>query len=455
MTASRASLLAGCSAAVVSVLAAACGGQAPTAAEAPVTPKVATARIPATESVERADGSPPPVSLKPSKREVREAPAVLADVAARHELEVVRPVASEVVSRARGIELIVQKTERDLPREFLEAQGELFALLELSDPDYRFVEGMFAQVRENVAGFYDPDDDKLYLLDDLDDVARAPTLAHELVHALQDQHFDLGARLTYRRGQVDAAAAVGAFAEGDATSAMFSHLPDGALSVETLRRSLAASVALSSTGLNTPPALQASLIAPYVDGYRFVEALRARGGWSEVNRAWRDPPRSTEQLLHLDKYDAREAPLEVAEPTSAPFGVEARILDSDVVGEQGLRIVLEPWSSPPEAAAAAAGWGGDRYVLVSRSDGARREVALAWRLVFDSEVDAVELERLVAKRHPACRDRGVLGPLAWRRRGREVALVAGPLARDSAGKASRARGASCDHAKRWVDDLLR
>ncbi|MBM4358683.1 MAG: hypothetical protein FJ096_11305 [Deltaproteobacteria bacterium] len=421
------------------------------AAESP-TPPAATLR--AAESPTPPAATLAPESAPPTRAE-REIAEVFEQVAVAHGLPRLGPVPSRVVSRDEGIKLIVAKTEEDIPRDVLAAQGEMFAALELAPSDYPFVEGMFTQVKENIAGFYDPDEDAMFLLDDLDDASRATTLAHELVHALQDQHFDLGKQMTYRRGELDRLTALSCLAEGDATAAMLdvTGVPRGALSVDNLRRSLVASLALSPSGLTTPRALQASLISPYVEGYRFVESLRDRGGWDAVNRAWRDPPRSTEQILHLERYEAREAPLAVPVPSARSLGGDMRLLDADVVGELGLRIALEPWSSPPEAVAGAAGWGGDRYALYAKDGDAGRTLAFAWRIDFDDGAEAREAAKLVARRFPPCRERPGLGPLAWRITGATVVMVAGPFVRRADGRVAAAPGASCAAARRWLDEL--
>ena len=70
-------------------------------------------------------------------------------------------------------------------------------------------------------GFYEPDDKTMYLAADLSDAERDETLAHELVHALQDQHYDLGPLFRHARDNEERVAAGHALAEGDATSAMF------------------------------------------------------------------------------------------------------------------------------------------------------------------------------------------------------------------------------------------
>lgn len=419
-------------------------------------PRVSDPAVPRRPAASAPLPAAPRPTQTPAESEVADA---LEFVAYAHALSVRSPVTSKEVSREGGIRLIIAKTEEDVPREAMIAQGDMFALLELTPPTYAFVDGLFEQVKQNIAGFYDPDDDTMYLLDDLDGDVRQTTLAHELVHALQDQHFRLGERMNYKRGELDKLAALGCFAEGDATSAMFdatgapSGALSGALSADNLRRAMMASIAFSPSGYATPLAMQASLVSPYVDGFRFVQALRDRGGWPAVNRAWAEPPTSTEQILHLDKYDAREAPLDVATPTSKALGSGFELVDDDVAGELGLRIAMETWASRPQAAKAAAGWGGDRYAVFGRTDADGRSAAFAWTLVFDDELQADEAVALVQTRFAPCRERADLGPFAWARDGRKLSIVAGPLLRRNDGQVSASPEANCPRSRQWLAEL--
>lgn len=413
---------------------------------------------PRTEGVRARDPAGVPsgsrrLGMNPEERALRE---TLERVAVERELPVRRPVTAEVVSRERARELLVEKTLRDSPKELLQAQGEFLAALELIPPDYSFVEGLFAMLAENVAGFYDPKFDTLYLLNDLDEGASASTLSHELIHALQAQHFDLRDRLTYRPGELDVLAATSTLAEGDAFAAMFtaSTGPREPLSAEQAGESLLAAVASTPSGASSPPALLRSLVAPYRDGYRFVSALHARGGWAEVNRVWREPPGSTEQVLHLAKYDAHEPPLSVAAPTAGALGPGWRTLDSDVMGEQAMRTFFEQDSRPEDAARAAAGWGGDRYTVFARDAVGGRELAVAVRIRFDDVSEAVEAEAFLRSRYPACRERPRLGPVAVARLGADLALVAGPFLRQTTGTATPLPLFDCANARSWLVEVL-
>jgi hypothetical protein len=426
---------------------ASCGGGQPVAAlPPPAWPSAADAVLAVTSAAASA----------PTDEANEVVAEMLGRVAETHELAVVRPVRSRRVTRSEGIELIRKKTEQDVPHAVIEAQGEMLRALELVPLDYDLVEGMYALLAGNVAGFYDPDADVMYLLDDLDLGSQQDTLAHELAHALQDQHYDLGARLTYRPGATDRLAATSTLAEGDAMSTMFEVLYGGAdlLDARHLRFFMVASVALSESGATTPRALQASLVAPYFDGFALVQALRDRGDWQEVARAWRSPPATTEQVLHLDKYDAGEPALPVPS-LPEPEGDGWRTLDSDTAGEQALRIVLEQWTTVAGAAEAAAGWGGDRYRVLQRGAGPQTEHALGWLIRFDTAADAAEAVAVVRSRFPeTCQDRPALGPLARKQVGDAVCIVAGPYRRLTSGQTGTSPAGGCHGALRWLDAVL-
>jgi hypothetical protein len=384
--------------------------------------------------------------------------AMLERVAKARGLPVRHEVESRVLDRKEVLARIRAHVEREVPREAVENEGEMMAALDLVPPDYDFVEGTYRLIQGRIAGFYEPDDATMYLLDDLDDDEATETLAHELVHALQDQSFPLAPLLAYKPGDGDRIGAVHALVEGDATSAMLEVSLGSAFDVSdtALRRTLAISNALSAEGASTPHAITESLSAPYADGFAFVQDRRKKGGWAAVDAAFRALPTSTAQILHPEKYDARALPIPVAVPPIRALGPGFRAALDDVMGEQGLRIMLGEWAGERAAAEGAAGWGGDRCVVARRDDAAtpdRHAVAVGWRAVFDTPKDAAEVA-VILKAHfgVACRERPATGPITWRRRGRDVVIAAGPYERQ--GKSPRSTG-TCALASRWAEEMLR
>jgi hypothetical protein len=379
-----------------------------------------------------------------------------ARVSAARGLPVLRPIGVRTLSREQILVKIREHVARETPASALEHEGEVLAALELVPDDYDFLEGSYKLIQGRIAGFYEPSDQTMYLVDDLDDDEAEETLAHELVHALQDQSFPLAPTLSYKPGEGDRTAAAHALIEGDATSAMFDVVAGSAFNVNERVFSglVAASTALSAEGVATPHVLQASLAAPYTDGFRFVQARRAKGGWPAIDEAFRAPPASTEQLLHPVKYEARELPIPVAVPSVLPLGEGFRAVLDDVLGEQGLRLAFAEWAHRDEAAKAAEGWGGDRYVVARRDlpGGAARQFALGLRMIFDSERDAREAAALLEARFgKGCRERARLGPVSWARSGATIALGAGPYQRQGTQPSS---AGDCALARRWVKALL-
>ncbi|MEM9873817.1 MAG: hypothetical protein AAF928_02920 [Myxococcota bacterium] len=385
-------------------------------------------------------------------------------VARSRGLDVLQPVAARRVSRRDALRHVRAKAARDVPPEVMLAQGELLRSLGVVPRNYDYLAGVYALLADNLAGFYDQDEDALFLVDDLRGASVHETIVHELVHALQDQHFDLNRMLRFRAGQSDRTAAAHALCEGDATAATMSVVAGSAvrLSADELQGMMLHSVAERSSA--PPEVLQRSLVMPYIDGLRFVQALYERGGWPEVDAAYRRLPRSTEQLLHLEKYDENELP-ETVRPPPVPDGFV--VIDRDTLGEQALRILLDQWS-PGRAPEAASGWRGDQYVVVRRRRGDEVAFGFGIHIRMEREADAEELVAAVAEPGTgaltlpapdaggveadvrACRERADLGPLALVRRGSAVALVAGPYLRTPA-----LRSASrCDDGLAWAEKSL-
>jgi len=383
--------------------------------------------------------------------------AALADVAAQRGLAVKRAVRAQQLDRRALAQRIALRDSRQISRATLLARGELLAALGLLPPDFELLTELRAHLESRVRGFYDPDSETLFLAADLAWPAAEETLVHELSHALQDQHFDLAQKLGFQPGDGDGTAALLALAEGDATAATLDVLEGPAFTVSPAALAEIAGSAGAATG---PPVLRAAASSTYVDGFRFVQSLRQQGGWPAVNAAWRRPPATTEQLLHLDKYRTAEPAKPIAPPALPPpdGGEDWQLDDVSVVGEQSLRTILGQWAGAPAAAArAAAGWGGDRALVAHRDDGAERQVVVGWALRFDTAADAAELASLIQRAYPRrCTERPSRGALAWVTGGDAVVIAAGPARRDRiTGARLLPAPPSCQSTAAWARDLLR
>jgi hypothetical protein len=258
--------------------------------------------------------------------------------------------------------------------------------------------------------FYDPARRRLVVPDWIPLAEQRSTLAHALAHALADQRF--GVRQVLRIGadgrhglDGDAERARLAIIEGDATlAALEAFDPRGALTDAFALRGLAARSRDVPGGVGASAWMRATAAFAHADGLLFVARVRARAPWSAVDALWTAPPASSEQILHPEKYDAREAPAIVeASPPRALAGAW-REAGADVLGELGVRAWLGRAVAPEVAARAAAGWGGDRASLFvatasgvpSPDGGASSASFAAWRTVWDDVAEAEDFARAAA-----------------------------------------------------------
>jgi hypothetical protein len=208
---------------------------------------------------------------------------------------------------------------------------------------------------------------------------------------LQDQHFDLESLPLKEKHNSDRALACEVLVEGDACAVMMDW-GLGTDSSKNPRAQRAVAWAMSLAGAFMPAEvpwfLRENLLFPYVWGLFFVQEARRRGGWEKVNQAFSDPPASTEQILHLDKYfDQRDVPVSVEIPSLEALLSGWRQIDTDVIGELNLQIILKTFVSLDEARQAAQGWGGDGLVALEDKAG---DVLVAIFTTWDTEDDAQE-----------------------------------------------------------------
>jgi hypothetical protein len=280
--------------------------------------------------------------------------------------------------------------------------------------------------------YYDPAARAFFLVMVPDSEMMLDTIsAHELTHALQDQHFDLTKYLPSDGSLDDDAATARRFvAEGDATLVMLLYAVHAfvgdqlspaivsklreqitafaALDVDALKAQSKAQSALLG-GMDTeiqksidamddiPPIVLVPLLDAYMKGALVALTAYERGGWSGVDALYRDPPVSTEQVLHPDTklFPRREPPHRVTLAKTA----EPSLADN-VLGELQWRVYFELWKSP-RAGEASGGWGGDRYTVTRRRDGRLiGRIATVWDTPADAQQFAEAYLATLALRFP-------------------------------------------------------
>jgi hypothetical protein len=265
---------------------------------------------------------------------------------------------------------------RDTPEPVRAAHELLLLRLELVPADFDWLLAIERALGGRLHAFYDPELKTIFIDRALVGGARQRALVHELVHALQDQHHALGARLAYAPDAWDRHSALQALAEGDA-EAVVARLTVPQAAAATSGPAAASQSGATLSDADTPSVLVRSLWAVYEDGLAFVEPVLARAGWSAVDALFADPPRTTHELLHAVPPSARQ-PVPILAHAAAP-DADWRLSYSDVLGEQTWRIVLEEWLPESAAKRAASGWAGDRLSSFERAGG----TALVWELRSD------------------------------------------------------------------------
>lgn len=221
-------------------------------------------------------------------------------------------------------------------------------------------------------------DHTIYVVKDFfnpsDRLSAGATLAHELTHILQGEYFELPSPTSY-----DERNALNALVEGDAGLVGSQYLIEhggerrGGYSESQLKP------------------LDALWLFPYIYGEPFVRYAYERGGWSLVDALYQDPPRSTAQVLHPEKYLGGWKPVRVDPPP--PPGDGWRLILRDVLGEYFIRQVLRAHLDGLTANRSAEGWLGDILQLYER-DGS---YMLTWRILWESEGEAREFADSFAK----------------------------------------------------------
>jgi len=337
-------------------------------------------------------------------------------VAALRGLEAKRPVERGVLSRDEIGAKLRERIGKEYTPEEIRVEARVLKRLGLLPPEADYEKLLLDLLMEQVAGFYDPFARRLYIADWLGLDLQRPTLAHEIEHALQDQHFDLRPFATPIKDDGDRQTARSALVEGDGTAVMLAFVAqqlglDTSRSPDlmgTLGRKLAAGLAGGSPNQSpvftrAPRFLRETMLFPYFAGLGFVLALThpAAGeghgpAWARVDAAFRDPPESTEQVMHPEKYLAHEHPVAVSDAPLASLSPWTA-LRRDVLGELEWKVLLATQMADGEAERAAAGWGGDRLVAYGPAEagaaaGADPEVAVVDLSAWDTEQDAIEAE---------------------------------------------------------------
>jgi hypothetical protein len=305
-------------------------------------------------------------------------------------------------TRAQVRDYVIHKFDEDLPPAELGGLQSALRLFGLIPDSLELRPTMIDLLTEQIAGYYDPDSNALFIPADIEPFQLRIVVSHELVHALQDQYVRLDSIITQRHVN-DRRSAAQAVLEGQATVAQIPVLmPEQKPDTFPLgwfwkqRAAMAAQQAQMKEFARAPLWLREGLVFPYLGGADFIVWFRHKYFGRSVLDSM---PRSTEQILHPERYASHDEPTDVI---FAPAEADT-VQWEDNLGEFETRLLFQQLlGSESEAATVATGWDGDRYqVLGPESD------ALVWYSVWDDAAAAGRfaegLRRAWAKRRSAGR----------------------------------------------------
>jgi hypothetical protein len=257
--------------------------------------------------------------------------------------------------RAHGFEAPLQDLEDlRLDAQALQALGFVDSIDEVEV-------GMRELLAAGVLGFYDPETEELVVRGaDLGPMTRQ-TIAHELVHALDDQWFDLG-KPEYEENDDEVGFGVTALAEGNARR--IDGIYASQMTRDERRQLDQEEMSLPIPNLAAiPPVLIELISAPYDLGEPLVEQILEQGDQPALDDRFRAPPSTSEQVIDAQKLFAGESAAAVATPPA-----DAPATDEGMFGELMLRMLLQQHYGGGRVNRAAGGWGGDRYVVWQQGD---------------------------------------------------------------------------------------
>ena len=294
------------------------------------------------------------------------------------------PTRSALRTRDEIREYLTGRLREDFPPEREEGIGAVYRLLGLIPDTLDLKQLLLDLYTEQVAGFYDPESRTLFGVQGADPTQLRLVLAHELVHALQHQYLPVDS-LMEQKGNADRQSAAQAVLEGHATIASIRVLTPGQdvmarpefwqLFRDQIRQQQGSMEVFS----RAPLAIRFELIFPYLNGAEFMRWWMSERS-SEPLPTVATMPKSTEHILHPDRYARADDPIPVRFADST-----VDVLYEDTFGEFETQVLSAVFLSLADVPTERSlGWGGDRLRIYRSTLGP----ALVWMTAWDDSSSA-------------------------------------------------------------------
>ena len=335
---------------------------------------------------------------KPDAAALNSTDEILKVVSRLRALDIKQGVKSSFKTKDEIEQSVIRDLDENTPPEDFDASQKTLMKLGLVTRSFRLRDYVVQLLREQVAGFYEPKTKEFYLAAWLPISDQKRVIAHELVHALQDQHFNLRRFESWPKGDSDAELAAHALVEGEATLVMIEYDFEqqglkldmnkiSSLTDNMIEQDVDSDAKAYPVLANAPKVLKENLQFPYLYGAGFVGAVLKNRSWQALDTSYATLPSSTEQIMHPERFLLRDDPVRIEIPDLAgSLGSGWKKADADVNGEFGYLVALAEFIPRRTAREAAGGWGGDRYALYENK--ATGALVLAQYTTWDTESDA-------------------------------------------------------------------
>ncbi len=303
-------------------------------------------------------------------------------------------VAAQPLTQAELVDRLLDTFDDSYPKDYLDRRSLAWQTIGVIPPAASIRAALETFASGQVIGFYVPTTGELVFIGSKDpSPIEEITLAHELTHAIDDQHFGLE--------RIDS---LGAKCQDEAATAAIATVEGSAqyFSLQVARRFLTPDEQLSLLNQTAPPLgdvppfIVREQLWPYTAGFEFITALQQRGGLDAVNGAIEDFPVSSEQIIHPERYPG-DLPQPVDVPDLAPqLGSGWGDLDVQQVGEEWLAHMLELRIDPSVGDPAAAGWDGGIYRAWRNGDHVTVLLSTVWDTPDDAQDFADALQQWFA-----------------------------------------------------------
>ena len=317
-------------------------------------------------------------------------------------LKVRTTVPCVVQDREMVRQFILSELDSKIPPDRLRGEEISYKALGMIPENFDYKSGIIDMYVSQIGGYYNPSRAHYVMAGWIPAALQAPVAVHELTHALQDQYYDLESFVEPKRYTSDELLARSALVEGDATAVMIDysrelqHQPPIAkiTDVNAIILSNVLGSGLTAGFSSVPASLQLQILFPYSSGLRFVHTMIQSGGYASLDKVYRSPPRSSEEILHPEKYGT--AIPDFANPDWK--GIRSLLQDTtpihhDTMGEFGVSSLMTMFESDrTKAADIGSGWGGDTVLVFERSGGAEHETV--WVTHWDTPTDASDFAQM-------------------------------------------------------------